>query len=451
MPTMPTMPGLPGAQPAERRLGPLAAVSLVLGAIFGIGIFLTPVEMARGVGAPGWVFAIWLVTGGMAVSGALVYGELATRFPHAGGPYVYLREAYGAPLAFLYGWNCLLVMDPGLAAAVAIGAAQYAAFLLPLSPAATKGFAIAVILGIAVLTALGTRLAGGVILAMTALKVAALLVLVGWGFASGGADLGALTPLFDRPAGAPPIAAGLAGGFVSAFFTYGGWWDAAKIAGEIENPRRTLPFVFATGVGIATALYLLASATLLSAVRGLGAAELAAMTAPRLGELLLGPTGGGVLAALVLVSALGSLAASMLSTPRLYVAMAEDGLFPRRLAARHPRLGTPLGAIAVQAARACVLGAIGPFGSIVAYFIFATVAFITLSVAAVFRLPPPALDAYRAPARKWVAGVFVTLSLLLLTLLLAGNPKSSGAGVGVVALGLPVFFAIRRRARSDAT
>jgi APA family basic amino acid/polyamine antiporter len=433
------------ARAGERALGGLAATSLVLGAVLGIGVFLTPVEMARGVGAPGWVFLVWIVTGAMAVSGALAYGELAARFPRAGGPYVYLREAYGEPLAFLYGWNCLLVMDPGLSAAVASGAAQYAAHLLPLSPAGQKAFAVAVIAVLAVLTALGTRLAGGVIVALTVLKVGALLLLVGWGFAAGSADLAALSPLFARPEGSPPIAAGLAGGFVAAFFSFGGWWEAAKIAGEVREPRRTLPFVFATGVGIATALYLLASAAFLSAVRGESdPAALAAMTPPHLGELLLGPRGGGVLAALVLVSAIGSLAASILSAPRLYVAMAADGLFPRRLAALHPRLGTPLGAIAVQATLACLLVAVGTFGGIVAYFIFATVSFITLSVAALFRLPPPPLGSYRAPARKLVAGLFVGLAALLLVLLFVGSPASSGAGVAVVALGYPVYRLLRR-------
>jgi APA family basic amino acid/polyamine antiporter len=413
----------------------------------GIGIFLTPVEMARSLGAPGWVFAMWLLAGAMAACGALCYGELAARFPAAGGPYVYLREAYGAPVAFLYGWKCLLVMDPGLSAAVATGAADYAGFLWHLSPASTKAFALATLVVLATLTALGTRLAAGVIVVVTIAKVAALVAIVGWGFAAGNADTAALRPLFDRPAGAPALLAGLAGGFVTAFFSFGGWWEASKMAGEVRDPRRTLPFVFVAGVSVVTALYLAASAVFLAAWPPAAGAA-AEITAPLLGERLLGAAGGDLLAVLVLVSAVGSLAAFVLATPRLYVAMASDGLFPRRLGERHRRLGTPLGAIAVQASLACLLVALGSFGQILSYFMFATVLFLTLSVASLFLLPPPPAGAFRAPGRRTAAAAFVTLALLLLALLLAGSPRTAGAGAAVVALGVPVYLLLRRAQRA---
>jgi APA family basic amino acid/polyamine antiporter len=440
--------GAPDGAAGGRPLGALAAGSVVIGVVVGIGIFLTPAEIARGVGAPGWVFVLWALTGAMAAAGALCYGELAARFPAAGGPYVYLRAAYGPRIAFLYGWKCLLVMDPGLSAAVATGAAEYAAYLFGLSPAGAKGFALAVVLGLATLTALGTRLAAGVVVAITALKVAALLGLVGWSFGAGTADLGSLQPLFVRPAGAPPLATGLAAGFVAAFFSFGGWWEASKLAGEVRAPERKLPFVFVGGIAVVTALYLLASAAFLAALPPAGAG--AEVTAPLLGERLLGAAGGRVLAAVVLVSAVGTLAAVLLAAPRLYVAMAADGLFPRRLGRRHPRLGTPLGAIAVQASLASLLVAVGTFGQIVTYFLFATVAFIALSVAALFVLPPPPPGAFRAPARRLAAATFVTLAALLLALLLVGQPVSAGLGAAVVLLGVPVYGLLRsRRGRAE--
>lgn len=431
-----------------RTVGPLAAVALVVGGVVGVGIFLTPVEMAHGLGAPGLLLVTWLVTGLMAACGALCYGELAARFPEAGGPYVYLRQAYGAPLAFLYGWKCLLVMDPGLSAAVATGAAEYAAHLVPLPGWGTRAFALGVILLFALVTALGTRLAAGALVAITVLKVAALLAIVAWGFASGAADPGRLVPLFERAPDAAPLLGGLAGGFVAAFFSFGGWWEASKMAGEVRDPERWLPWVFVAGVAIVTVLYVLASAVFVALVPA--ASPASELTPPVLGTLLFGAAGGKVLAVVVLVSALGSLAAFLLSAPRLYVAMAGDGLFPRRLGRRHPRLGTPLGAIAVQAGLASVLVAVGTFSGIVAYFIFATVAFITLSVASTFVLPPPPAGVYRAPARKLAAGTFVALAVALLVLLLAGRPASCLAGAAVVALGLPVYLYIRRRERSAA-
>ena len=165
----------------------MAATCLVAGQVVGIGIFLTPADMARGLGASGLVYAMWLLAGFMALAGALCYGELASRFPRAGGAYVYLREAWGERVAFLYGWKCLLVMDPGLTAALAAGLAQYVGYLTPLDAAERKAVAVAILLIVATLTALGTRLAARSLVLMTVLKAAVLVVIVVWGFASGGA------------------------------------------------------------------------------------------------------------------------------------------------------------------------------------------------------------------------------------------------------------------------
>lgn len=426
-----------------RPLATLATLSLVVGGVIGIGIFLTPVEMARSLGAPGWVLVLWLVMGLMAACGALCYAELGSRFPEAGGPYVYLRETYGGRLAFLYGWKCLLVMDPGLTAALATGAASYAAYLLPLSPLGTKAFAVAAILVFGTLTALGTRLAASTLVAVTLLKVAALLAVVVWGFGSGAASLDRLHPLFERAAGAEPLAAGLAGGFVAAFFSFGGWWEAAKMAGEVREPSRTLPLAFVLGIAVVTLLYLLTS-TVVCAVLSADEALSAQVSAPLVWERLFGSAGGRMLAAIVLLSALGSLAAFALTAPRLYVAMARDGLFPRRLGRRHPTLGTPVAAIAVQAMLASVLVVAGKFDEIVVYFVFVTVAFITLSIASIYLLPPPPPGVFRAPARRLAAGVFIALAAVLLVLLAVGRPLPAALGTAVVVLGLPAYELARK-------
>jgi APA family basic amino acid/polyamine antiporter len=231
---------------------------------------------------------------------------------------------------------------------------------------------------------------------------------------------------------------------VSAFFSYGGWWEASKLAGEVRRPSRTLPLVFVTGIGIVTVVYLLASAVFLCVLPPAEAVS-PEVSAALLGERLFGPAGGRVLAAAVLLSALGSLAALVLSSPRLYVAMAGDGLFPRRLGAPHRRLGTPVGAIAVQAALACLLATVGTFGDIVAYFVFTTVAFITLSVASIFVLPV-AEDSFRAPGRRPAAAIFIAISIVLLVLVAGGRPLAAAAGVAMVALGIPVHALLRRSA-----
>ncbi|HEY7513365.1 MAG TPA: amino acid permease, partial [Vicinamibacteria bacterium] len=377
------------AAPA-RSLGLVPATCLIVGQVVGIGIFLTPAEMARGLGASGLVYAMWLLAGFMALTGALCYGELASRFPEAGGAYVYLREAWGEPFAFLYGWKCLLVMDPGITAALAAGLAEYVAYLVPLDPGGKKLASVGAILLLAAVTVVGTRLAAGALVLVTALKLALLAVIVLWGFASGGVEGGRVVPSFARSPEAPPLVGALAGGFVSAFFSFGGWWEAARMAGEVRDPQRTLPRAFVLGIAIVTAAYVLTNAVFLGLVSGAETRDADAFAA-RVGERLFGPAGGTVLALGVIVSVVGSLGAVMLLCPRLYVALARDGLFPARVARLHPRLGTPATAIALQAGLAIVLVLVGTFSEIVAYFVFVTVAFIAASVAGLYRLPPAAL------------------------------------------------------------
>ncbi|HEY6548451.1 MAG TPA: amino acid permease, partial [Vicinamibacteria bacterium] len=287
-------------------------------------MFLTPAEMAQGLGASGLVYAMWLLAGFMALTGALCYGELSARFPEAGGAYVYLREAWGEPVAFLYGWKCLLVMDPGITAALAAGLSDYVAYLMPLGPAGRKAVAIAAILILAAVTALGTRLAANALVVITALKLGVLAVIVVLGFASGQAEASQFLPSLARYEGAPALLPALAGGFVSAFFSFGGWWEAARMAGEVRDPERTLPRAFVLGIAIVTVVYVLTTAVFLG-LGPLSESGSAGAFAARVGERLFGQAGGTVLALAVVVSVLGSLAAVMLMTPRVYVALARDG------------------------------------------------------------------------------------------------------------------------------
>ena len=398
--------------------------------------------MARGLGASGLVYAMWLLAGFMALAGALCYGELASRFPEAGGAYVYLREAWGEPLAFLYGWKCLLVMDPGITAALAAGLAEYVSYLWPLDAAAKKSVAALAILAIATLSALGTRLAAGTLVVITGLKLALLGVIVIWGFAAGGVAWERVVPSLGRPADAAPLVPALAGGFISAFFSFGGWWEAARMAGEVRDPQRTLPRAFVLGIAVVTVAYILTSAVFQGLVSGAETATADAFAA-QVGERLFGPAGGTVLALGVIVSVLGSLAAVMLLSPRLYVALARDGLFPSRVARLHPRFGTPATAIALQAALAVLLVALGTFADIVAYFVFVTVAFIAASVAGLYRLPQSGTG-FRTPLRRLTPAVFVGLSVVLLALLVAGRPIQALLGIAVVALGAPVYAGLRR-------
>ncbi|HEX6211261.1 MAG TPA: amino acid permease [Methylomirabilota bacterium] len=445
----------------RRRLGLAGATALIVGQVIAVGIFLTPASMARLLGSPFWLLVVWLVAGAMAVAGALAYGELAARWPEAGGGYVYLREAWGPRLAFLYGWKCCLVMDPGITAALATGLAAYLAYLVPLSPTALKAAAIgAVALGAAVNMA-GVRLGAGVVSGLAALKLGALATIVVGGFALGRGDWGHFVPFVAQRAGAEPLGAALAGAFVAAFFAFGGWWEAAKLAGEVRDPGRTMPRALVLGVAVVTAAYVLTSASFLYLVP-LEAVTSDEAFAAQAGEALFGRAGGAVLAATVLISVAGSLFAIQMMLPRLYYAMSRDGLFPAALGRLHPTRETPVRAIALQAVLASVLVILGSFDAIVTYFIFVTVAFIGLTVLGLFRLRRREAEAarreeaaaafvYRTPGFPLTPLVFLVLVGVLLVLLIAHRPVQALAGTVIVLAGLPVYGVLNRRARPVAS
>jgi APA family basic amino acid/polyamine antiporter len=424
----------------------LAITALVVGEVIAVGIFLTPAGMARSLGSPFWLLVVWLVMGGMALSGALCYGELAARFPEAGGGYVYLRRAWGPQVAFLYGWKCLLVMDPGITAALGVGLASYVGYLVALSPLAMKATAIGAILALAAVSAAGVQVGARVIGWLSALKLGALAAIVALAVVLQRGDPSHFVPFLAQRAGSDPLPQALAAGLVGAFFAFGGWWEISKLAGEAKDPVRTVPRALALGVTVVTVAYVLTSMTFVYLVP-LERVTSAETFAAQAGEAIFGRAGGQVFAAIVVVSVVGSLATLVMALPRVYYAMARDGVFFHAVAAVHPRRHTPVRAILLQAALASTFVAVGTFDTIVAYFIFVTVAFLGLTVAAVFplRLSAPDDAAYRMPGYPWTPLVFLALVLVLLVLLAVNRPLQAALGTLVVLLGLPVYHLLFRR------
>ena len=433
----------------KRQIGLRTATALIVGEVIAVGIFLTPAGMAKSLGSPLWLLVVWLIMGGMALCGALCYGELAARLPEAGGGYVYLREAYGRPIAFLYGWMALLVMDPGLTAALAVGLASYVGYIFKLSPASLKAVAIGSILFVALVNIRGVQIGGWLISWLTILKLSLLGLLIIWGFGLRLGHWSNFTPLVAQRPGSEPLFGALAGGLVGAFFSFGGWWDLSKLAGEVRDPERTLPQALIYGVTVLTVVYILTSAAFIYLVP-LEQVTSGETFAAQAGEVLFGRLGGRVLAGIVIVAVLGSLAAVVMSAPRVYFAMARDGLFIPAAAAIHPRYGTPARAILIQATLASVLVLVGTFNTIISYFIFVVVIFIALTVVALFVLRRSAPDgvAYRTPGYPVTPIIFLFLIALLLFLLGGHNPLQAALGVGVVVLGLPVYYLLFRSHRA---
>jgi len=429
----------------KRQIGLRTATALIVGEVIAVGIFLTPAGMAKSLGSPVWLLIVWLLMGGMALCGALCYGELAARFPEAGGGYVYLREAYGRPIAFLYGWMALLVMDPGITAALAVGLASYVGYIFKLSASSAKSVAICSIILVALINIRGVRIGGSFIRWLTLLKLGLLGLVIIWGFGLRAGNWSNFVPLVAQRPGSEALLGALAGGIVSAFFSFGGWWDLSKLAGEVRDPERTLPRALTYGVMILTAVYVITSAAFIYLVP-LEQVTSGETFAAQAGEVLFGRLGGQVLSLIVIVAIMGSLAAVVMSAPRVYFAMARDGLFIRAAAVIHPRYGTPARAIIIQAMLASLLVLVGTFNTIISYFVFVVVIFIALTVAALFvlRYKAPAGIPYRTPGYPVTPVIFLLLLGLLLFLLGGHSPKQALMGVGVVAMGLPVYYLLFR-------
>ncbi|RPI22728.1 MAG: amino acid permease [Acidobacteria bacterium] len=431
----------------ERHLTLSAAVAVVVAEVIAVGIFLAPSAMIGLLGSPLAVFGVWLGMGLMALSGALTYAELAVRYPRAGGPYVYLREAFGRDAAFLYGWMSLMVMDPGVTAALALGLSEYAAYALSLSVLQAKIIAVGSILLLAGANIFGARMGASTVKTLAALKVLLIIVIVAWSFGSGAGNWSH----FAGAAAGPPghsFWASVGGAFVLAFFAYGGWWDLSKLAGEVVDPARTIPRALVLGIGMITLFYLLLTAAFLYTVPpGQGGSGEA--FGAEVGRRLFGASGARIVAGMVVVSIVGSMAGVLFAAPRVYFAMGRDRLFLPAIGRLNSRFGTPVAAIGIQAALASVMVAWSTFAQLVGYFVFVAVIFIGLGAASVFvlrkRVSRPV--AYLAWGYPLTTVVFLGCVVGLAGLLFIDNPIRSLVGLFVVALGWPARRLMERAGR----
>jgi len=398
--------------------------------------------MAHMLGSPALILLVWTAMGVTAIFGALCYGNLASRFPEAGGAYIYLRESYGEMPAFLYGWMSLLVMDPGLTAALALGLASYVAFIVPAAGIHAKLLASTIVCMLAVINMLNARAGAALLQLTTWLKISILVLLPLWAMASRAGRLANLVPLLARRSGSPPLLQAVAGATMAAFFSFGGWWDASKLAGEVRDPRRTLPRAFTLGVIMVTVVYILVSGAFLYVVPLEKVVSDQAFVG-QFGNALFGRFGADVLAAIVVLCVLGSLSALIMAAPRAYFAMARDGVFLKSIGRPNARFKTPERAIMIQALLASVFIFVGDFENIVGYFMFPAVAFVGLTVA----------TTYKHSRERWrfaTASVFIAFIVGVLALIAIRAPVSAAVGSGIVLMGIPAWLVVRAHSQPDS-
>ena len=421
----------------------------MVGGIIGSGIFFTPAETARALPTAGLVFLVWAVGGVVALAGALTYAELGAMMPDAGGAYVYIREGFGKLPAFLYGWMALLSIGTGALAAVALGFAGYAGRFMDLAPlGGSMGVASATIALLTLTNYLGIKPGAMVQNVLAVAKVGALAALILGGLALW-TTLGPAPPVPTAPPPRESLAAGLAAAFVAVLFTIGGWQQMNMVAGEIRDPARTIPRALALGIGIVIAIYLGANAVYLRALGrdGLAASgAVAADTATR----LVGSTGGTFITVAAMLSILGFVNVVILATPRIFFAMAKDGVFLQAAARVHPRFGSPHVSVVIMGVWAIALLVLtrGEIGALLSGVVFADWIFFGLGAASVFALRrsrPNAPRPYRAWGYPIVPGFFVAAAVVGIVAAYIAAPRTSLLGTGILAAGV-VFYVVRMRA-----
>ena len=431
-------------QRLARRLGRFDATMLVMGGIIGSGIFVNPSEVARHIASPFWIVGVWVLGGIVALAASFVYAELAARRPEVGGQYAYLRDAFGPMPAFLYGWALLLVIQSGGMAAVAITFARYFNELthsaLPDSVVGVSALAL-----LTLINCLGVRSGSTVQSGLMVLKIAALamLVVVGWFLVPSGAP----HPVESHDAGTSIAAIGAA--LTPVMFAYGGWQTASFVAGEMRNPQRDLARGLVFGVGGVITLYCLVA---LICVHALGPDALAASKTPATDvmRLALGQQGATLIALGIAISTLGFLSQGMLTAPRVYFAMAEDGLFFRKVASVNSKTRVPIIAIVLQGVVAAVIALSGSYGQILSYVVSVDFIFFGLTGAALFVFRSRdggKTPGFNAPLHPLSTGLFVVACAVVVVATVANDLRNSLLGFAILAAGIPACLYWQRKNR----
>jgi APA family basic amino acid/polyamine antiporter len=436
---------------------------MMMGIVIGSGIFMTTGIMAQAIPSAPMILLAWFLGGLLILAGALTYAELGVSLPEAGGQYVYLREAYGPLYGFLFGWKMFLVSMTGSIAALGVAFAEYFGSFFPalstkevvfssrignLSYTLSRGqlVAVAVILLLTTINYIGVALGKTVQNVLTVVKIGTILVFIVMGFCMAG---GTSLDLSLNPEGWSfvQVLTGFGLAFVSVFWAFDGWNNINYVAGEIKNPKRNLKFALIAGTLGITLLYFFTNVIYFFALP-LGELKGVVTVAERASSSLFGATAAGLISAMILISILGALNGAIFVGPRVYYAMARDGLFFKRVGGVHPRFKTPGFSLVLQALWASLLALTGTFEQLFTFAMFAGILFWVLAAAAIFTLRKKRPDLPR-PYKAWgypvVPMIFIlALSGILLNTLIR-RPVESLAGVVLMASGIPVYYMWNRK------
>ncbi len=431
----------------ERTLGLRDLILLIIGTVIGSGIFIVPGAVLRQVqGDVTLAMLVWLVGGILSLLGALTYGELAARNPQAGGIYIYIRDGFSPLLAFLYGWTLFFVISTGAIATLAVAFSAYLSEIVPLTPVFRKLIAVGMIAIVTVVNVIGTRKSSDLQNWTTAIKVAAILImsatllLLGRGFSGNGATLS------SSVAGAS-LASGFGLAMIGVLWAYEGWQYVTFSAGETLDAQRNFPKALVIGSAALIGIYLLANLAYIAALGPTRAAQTDSIAATAVSAIV-GPGAAKLVALAILISIFSAANGIALTAPRVYYAMARDGLFFHRLAEVHPRFHTPAFAVLAGSVWAAALAVTGTFEQLFTYVVFSGWIFYALGAASIFvyrKRSPEVTSAYRVPGYPWTPLLFILAAAALVINTMATQPVRAAVGLGIVLLGAPAYLIWRSR------
>jgi len=409
---------------------------IVISGIIGGGIFFTPATVAQHLPNGVWIISAWIAGAVVAFAGALTFAELGSRFPQAGGHYIYIRDAFGGLPAFLYGWMLLLIIATGALASLALAFAHYVAAFIPLSGILQRLLGAGMIILLSLINILGVKPGTRTTTVLTFIKVAALgALIVAAIFAP---DTREYSIVALQPAGS--VLAGFAAALVPISFSYGGWQQLNFVAGEVQDAQRKVPAALALGVGVVALIYVGANVFYLRALGAQGMAQSDAI-AQGAAQALFGPGAARAVTVLIAISILAFSNVVVMVTPRVFYALAQDGVFLRGLGAVHERYRTPARAIALQGGWAVLLVLIGNIGLLVNGVVFADWIFFGLGAASLFIYRRKSVErpAYRTPGYPLVRAFFVVAAIVAVGSAILSYPRESLIGAAMLIAGALVY------------
>ena len=425
-------------------------IMVAIGSCIGSGIFVTPSQIAGIIPSSGLILLVWALGGLITLTGALTFGELGSLFPKAGGIYVFLKEAYGGWLGFLYGWAYLVIITSGSIAVLSLAFSHYLSFFIPMD---NTWRTITSIITIALLTTVNVfRAKFGEIFSniFTGLKIIGILIIICTGFFLGNSDLSFKDLGFTASSSAGLSSFGVA--LTGVLFSYGGWQHASFLAGETKNPSRNVPVAMITGAAVVTLIYLLVNTSymLLLPVNTIVTSEKVAAEA--VSTVI--PFGGMLVAGLIAISTFGTIGIYTLSAPRIYYAMAEDGLFFKSIAKVHPVFKTPVNAIIVQSVWSVVLLLFwGTLENLITYTVSVEWIFFTLAAFGIFIFRKKLKNTerqYKTFGYPITPLIFIIINTWFVINIMINKPLHMAIGFGFLLLGVPLFFYFKRKNADQA-